>query len=86
MNNKCPCIDCICVPICRHKTYQSLILGCETIYGMVFGVTLHISSREECAQIVRDVRDNIKPTIWDINDKGTIIEPNRTRRMRELYG
>ena len=85
-DKKCPCIDCICIAICRHKSYPSLILGCETIYRMIFGITISITSKESCTKIVRDIRDNIKPTIWDINDTGTIIEPNRTWQVREIYG
>jgi len=85
MKDKCPCRDCICIPICKHKTYPSLILECELIHGMIYAITISITSREECAKIVRDIRDNIKPTIWDINERDTIIEPNKTRNMRQIH-
>lgn len=28
---KCPCEDCLCVPICRHKNYFSLFNSCRLI-------------------------------------------------------
>jgi len=28
---KCPCKDCICVPVCRHKTITILFKECATL-------------------------------------------------------
>jgi len=33
----CPCIECICVPICKHKNYQDLVLQCTILYDIVYG-------------------------------------------------
>ena len=27
----CPCIDCILIPMCRHKTYISMIFQCSIV-------------------------------------------------------
>jgi hypothetical protein len=28
MNKECPCKNCICIPICRHKMYMQLFKDC----------------------------------------------------------
>ena len=28
-NEKCPCINCICIPLCRHKRYIKLFDDCS---------------------------------------------------------
>ena len=48
---KCPCEDCICVPICRHKTYEKLIADCILVWNYLPSTT-------------RDNRDMIYVTFW----------------------
>jgi len=31
MNNKCPCVDCICKPICSGKEFGDFIIDCQLI-------------------------------------------------------
>ncbi len=28
-DEKCPCIDCICIPMCRHKHYLTVFMECS---------------------------------------------------------
>ncbi len=31
MKNKCPCVNCVCVPICQNKMWSDLITSCVFI-------------------------------------------------------
>ncbi len=35
MNEKCPCIKCICMPICRTKNYTNL-MKCTLVHSYVY--------------------------------------------------
>jgi len=78
----CPCTDCICVAICRHKEYFILFHECRllhdwrqsyatTSYDML-GI-LHASFTNEVINTYRNaIQDVLKPTKWgvDENSKG----------------
>lgn len=32
MSKECPCIGCICVPICKHKYCHALLKDCHLIW------------------------------------------------------
>jgi len=34
-DEECPCIDCICVAICKHKPYEQLI-NCESCFEYLY--------------------------------------------------
>ncbi len=31
-----PCIDCICLPVCRHKDYRGVVLDCEMLFSILY--------------------------------------------------
>ena len=33
---KCPCINCICIPTCKHKNYFDLVVCCQTVHDYIF--------------------------------------------------
>ena len=63
---KCPCENCVCLPVCRHKEYSNLFIDCSLIreyipdHNLVFMRSWdHIYHLEEI----------MKPTRWGFEDK-----------------
>ena len=60
-NTKCPCKNCICVPICRHKSYLQMMSQCSIAkdyipdYSVVHGKNAHK---------VIAIEQAIGPTTW----------------------
>jgi len=34
---KIPCKKCICIPVCRHKTYRKFVLDCILVEKYLYG-------------------------------------------------
>ena len=67
-NKKCPCIDCICKPICRHKIYDDLFSDCYMVFdygdkAAFFGIILFtdITNNKELIKIYEE----LNPTKWE---------------------
>ena len=71
---KCPCEDCICVPVCRHKNYNAMLSQCSVIMDLLY-------DQDMIAQEYRQPRFNknvvkvekyLRPVRWEsrVNDKG----------------
>ncbi len=56
---KCPCKDCICVPMCKHKNYFNLLGECEIISAYCFLFEQHsdINTTKEIFKV-------LNPTWW----------------------
>ncbi len=68
---KCPCVDCVCIAICRLKTYSKLIGGC----GLVsYYVRRNLSSTPGPFLYRIDIRDIIKPIEWEVDSDGIFID------------
>lgn len=77
---KCPCYNCICVPICRHKEYNTLFQDCTIVcrfmidinsnpsFGSKFGIRHHKSKRRDIIQAL------LKPTQWNIDKDGIVYD------------
>lgn len=35
--NKCPCEQCICIPVCRHKYFKDCVLDCVLVENFLYG-------------------------------------------------
>ena len=72
---KCPCINCICIPICRHKTYKKLQQDCFLVAPLGDYVTSYLSrSHIEYPHHHRvNIRDALNPVKWDVDGSGNLI-------------
>ena len=72
--SKCVCDGCICIAICRHKTFKLLIHDCA-----------FISKKYITPEQWLDVQDALDPTTWRLNEKGYLrwmdAEKKGTTRM-----
>jgi len=39
MSDKCPCIECICQPICGGKSFNDLMNNCKLVYEYYYFAT-----------------------------------------------
>ena len=58
----CPCIDCVCVAICRNKLYYDLFKFCDLIrkYEPHYGIR-YLRNRSSMEIIGK----TLKPTTWE---------------------
>ena len=68
---KCPCVNCICVAVCRHKHYSKLITECAILDG---SIDAHIRSLElgEVVNHWPQIEKALKPTQWSIDERNNI--------------
>jgi hypothetical protein len=57
----CPCTDCICVPMCRHKPYMRLFRECNIVDKYA---KLDYNVRLRTAKSIDEIEDILKPTNW----------------------
>jgi len=65
----CPCIECICVPICRHKNYQDLILQCIIVHDILLKGTT-----ERFIKLVRQVEEHLHPSLWSVTKREITVD------------
>lgn len=70
--SKCPCIKCICIPVCRHKTYFKLKDECELVHQYIMDEILVRGNKGFSYRI--EIKSAIKPTEWTLNFQGEITE------------
>lgn len=69
--SECPCINCVCIPICRCKFYSGLLNDCELISRHTWSEAT--SSRRFAYRII--IRDVLKPTEWEVDSDGIFVDP-----------
>jgi hypothetical protein len=66
---KCPCKNCVCVPVCKHKGYFKL-MSCRFLIDYVDlyyrGIHYDCSHRVEIKKI-------LKPTNWDLTESKNVV-------------
>jgi len=61
----CPCIDCLCLPMCRNKSYQTLFEECSIIDEYAKReATNHLRQ----TKYLNEVELVLKPTKWVWNN------------------
>ena len=61
-----PCVDCICIPICRHKTYHNLYWQCAILKDYLQNdPSIHVSFKA--------VYKAIKPSTWHVHRECELI-------------
>lgn len=82
--SKCPCINCICVPVCRHKDYYKLRQECE----LAMDYTQHkdMNIHRYCCRVLEVV---LKPTIWQlgksIGEEGYHIKTKDVEQFNDKF-
>lgn len=59
---KCPCEDCLCIPICRHKHYYTLFHECLLISIYVENPYL----AKICINEIKITEKFLKPSSWEV--------------------
>jgi len=69
---KCPCVDCVCVAICRLKRYTILIRDCKLVVDYInshaWDGAIHLPYFRAL------ICDAIDPTSWKVDDHGLFID------------
>jgi hypothetical protein len=64
--NECPCHNCICVPVCRHKEYFYLIDDCELLLKLLYrGAIIDTGYRTNAyPSVIGEVYKELQPHHW----------------------
>jgi len=73
MEDKCPCKDCICVPMCNNKTYDQLIADCNLLATLLYKTDVigPANRRSSFTRHIGKIKECLTPTLWK-----AIIQPN----------
>jgi len=72
----CPCIDCLCIPICREKTYSQLVNACKFVPQFVLITdTRHNNPRDRDVVRMHKLHEVLKPKLWKLVDSTFAGEP-----------
>jgi len=65
---KIPCKHCLLIPICRHKTYSSVVIDCKIMYDMLYEQNDQEfdTIRPDFGKIIKQMSEIIKPVYWKI--------------------
>jgi len=75
---KCPCIDCVLIAICKYKTFIEVQNECSLLehhlyIDMVDSNHVFSKKRADFNERVKEVHDTLIPTRWDIINKIGIL-------------
>ncbi|MHA1972871.1 MAG: hypothetical protein ACTSW1_07755 [Candidatus Hodarchaeales archaeon] len=62
---KCPCIDCICVAICRNKPFYKLFLGCSI--AEAYHRDWRVVDGGKHSDVIFEFQEALNPTEWFYN-------------------
>ena len=60
--NRCPCKDCVCIPICRNKDYVDLFKDCYLVDEYTSSKSKYIVLRDQ--NKICNIQDILKPSAW----------------------
>jgi len=63
---KCPCEDCLCVPICRHKRYIPL-MKCSILHDYLMKPSISSSYNK-----IEKITSILDPTRWTYREEAII--------------
>ena len=80
MNEQIPCINCLLIPICRHRKYKDMLIKCTPLLKMLYEprliktqytihrrVLINGNNRvDNFDEIIKRVEDTMKPVGWRI--------------------
>ena len=62
----CPCIDCICIPRCKHKTYTQLVRDCRPFVDYVLKETPPRDPSSRDYEKLSEAVNVLNPICWKI--------------------
>ena len=72
---KCPCYECICTPICRHRKYYQMKKRCRLIQDYIDYMLIRFAHKDEAGNIHRRILLSVlKPTQWKIGIDGWVVD------------
>ena len=78
---KVPCVECLLVPVCRHKTYSQLARDCRMMglfvsIGYADCIVLRdgIDAKESAKPYRLEISKVISPTKWQVDGHGRFTE------------
>jgi len=77
MSRKCPCKECICVPMCRYKSFNKLMENCCLLKNLIFHEfpTIHDTKLiQGHSRMIRKAEKILKPIKWRIKKDGWQLE------------
>jgi len=60
--NKCPCEDCICIPVCKQKSFYKLFRDC--IYLRIYEPAYAVTNRNDISRL-QAINDILKSEAWN---------------------
>lgn len=66
---KCPCEECLMIPICRHKSLN-ILLECEPMKEYLMNYTCSLVPTKRRTTLRQGVIDILKPSQWNIDKDG----------------
>lgn len=75
--NSIPCKDCICIPICRHKTWDWLRADCSLMHQYVRTYCWDHYSK---SYYLRVIDKTLKPTKWFVIEDSHSLYVGRKRK------
>lgn len=65
-----PCKECLCIPVCRHKSYHELVSDCTPAADYVNLTEDEIVNDEDIPEQqmrrIQDLENMLKPTKWTL--------------------
>jgi hypothetical protein len=71
--DRCPCKDCICIPICRNKDYVDLFNDCYLLDKYTSSKSKYVVLRDE--KKIYKIQDILKPNAWLFRKSGKSGHP-----------
>ena len=68
---ECPCVDCVCLAICRHKTVGTLLVECAILDK---SIDKYIKSLK-IGEIINhwpSIESALNPTAWYLDERNNI--------------
>lgn len=67
--SKCPCTDCICLPMCRYKGFNELVDDCKIVLGFLYhhSVRTDGNRHRNFSKSIVEIEKQLKPNRWYIN-------------------
>jgi hypothetical protein len=70
--NFCPCDNCICIAICRHKTWDRMRFECKLMENYIIRfMSVHHGAYKKA------IVDILKPTQWTVDENYCLIQRKR---------
>jgi len=84
MKDKCPCRDCICIPICRHKRFS--IITDECSLAMDYRNDYTDRDDEDYFISIVQMEKILKPILWRYKINKQYIDQTKVMRSHNSRG